>query len=75
MLRERHFTFEKVPLVLVRRPHQRSLIPHDGLEGRLQRCSAVLVVNVELGEVPGLGRSSVTVSQGAQALQQGQAQE
>ena len=63
MLRERHFTFEKVPLVLVRRPHQRSLIPHDGLEGRLQGGAPVLVVDVEAGQVAGLGRPPVAVGQ------------
>ena len=41
------------------------LVAHDGLEGGLEGGAAVLVVDVEAGQVAGLGRAAVPVGQRA----------
>ena len=58
-------TFKKVPLVGGGRRQYGRRVTHDGPEYGLQGRPAVLVVDVEAGEVAGLGSAPVAVGKGA----------
>ena len=56
---------EEVSRIVCRRFHDGDLVPHNGLEGPLEGRAAVLVVDVEAGQVAGLARTPVAVGQRA----------